>query len=390
MKFRAKALAVSLFFIFLGCATAPHKTASAPVGSITSTSNETAALYSARAYDRLLTEYRRLAERGGWPGVPPGAKLQTGDQGERVLALRRRLKTTGELKGDFKNALFDEKLVTAVKDFQERHGLEPDGAVGQSTLAALNISVEDRHHQIELNQRRFEEKYSNFENEYLAVNIPEFQLHLIEDGKTVFSSKVIVGQKKEWMTPLLTSRITYLIINPKWNVPPEIFEKEMINDLRTDPAYIVKNRMKILRNTDGHNEVLDPEKVNWADVDPKESGIRIVQDEGAGNSLGRLKFLFPNPYNVYLHDTPQKKLFANAMRALSHGCVRVEKPLELAEYLVGPQGLTREAIEQWIQTGKTRDIALKTSVPIHIIYLTAWRDEEGRAQFRNDIYSQDP
>jgi murein L,D-transpeptidase YcbB/YkuD len=201
--------------------------------------------------------------------------------------------------------------------------------------------------------------------------------------------KVVVGQRRQWQTPPLDSQIRYLVLNPQWNVPSGIFEKELIHDLRRDPTYLERHHMKVV-STVANAGVIDPATIDWSQVNGRNPQMRIVQHEGAGNSLGRIKFLFPNPYDVYLHDTPMKKFFSRNMRALSHGCVRVEHPLDLAELLMDSSpSWGRERIQRAIDSGRNQNIPLSSPVPVHIIYRTAWVDEKGTANFRDDVYGRD-
>lgn len=339
---------------------------------------------------KAISDYKAIQAHGGWPIIPGGEKLQKGDTGERVALLRKRLAVSGDLKKDNGSDVIDETLEAAVGRFQDRHGLEPDGVVSKETLAALNVPAEDRVRQLEINLARRDEVAKKIGgSRAVVVNIPDFHLKVIENNHSVMGMKVVVGQRREWQTPLLASEIHYLILNPKWNVPSGIFEKELIHHLRNDPTYLQRHGMKVISTVANAGDV-DPATVDWSQVNAKNPQLRIVQHEGAGNSLGRIKFMFPNPYSVYLHDTPEKKFFARNMRALSHGCVRVEKPMDLAEYLMRDDpNWTRERIQSSINTGKNRDVPLPSSVPVHIIYMTAWVDDLGIVQFRNDIYGRD-
>ncbi len=343
------------------------------------------------SFEEAIEAYQKIAKKGGWPLIPAGPKLTKGDVGEKVVLLRKRLGMTGVTE---KEALFNEELGEAVRHFQERHGLEPDGVAGKETVAAMNVPVEARLRQLELNRKRyqeFSEKVKAGGKRAIIVNIPDFRLKIFEDGRPIAEMKVIVGQNdKDWKTPLLSSHITTLILNPTWSVPPTIFEKEVILELRKDPTYLAQNNMMVVRTADKKQEPVDPAKIDWNRVDEKTPEFRIVQREGEGNSLGRIKFLFPNKYAVYLHDTPHKALFSKPVRALSHGCVRVEKPMELAQFLMKDHPRwTQDKLEKMIEDKQTRYLLLPSPVDIHIIYLTAWVDHEGRVQFRNDIYQMD-
>lgn len=372
-------VALFVLIVMAGCASVPAPVAVAAASAVTSSSGS-------ERLGKVLAKYRDIAAHGGWASIPGGPKLALGSQGERVVLLRQRLSSTGDLKQDLKNPLFDEDLSEALRHFQERHGLEPDGAAGKETLAALNVPVEARIHQVEVNISRLQELETGLEDRYVAVNIPDFGLEVIEKGHPVMKMRVIVGQRREWQTPLLASKIQYLILNPKWHVPLEIMKKEVIHHLRKEPGYIAHENMKVYSDA---GEV-DPATIDWSKVDPKSGQYRLVQRSGPGNSLGRIKFMFPNPYDVYLHDTPSKNLFRRPMRALSHGCVRVENPLDLAEYLMkGQVDWSRERITSAIAKGKEQTVPLPETVPVHMIYLTAWVDGDGNTQFRNDLYGRD-
>lgn len=336
---------------------------------------------------KALADYRVIAAKGGWPSVPSGPKLLRGDVGERVALLRQRLFVTRDLTRGRESDIFDDDLEAAVQRFQLRHGLEPDGSIGKETLEALNVPVEMRIRQLQLGIERQKELSTKLGDRYVAVNIPDFRLNVVDNGRPVLGMKVVVGRRRQWQTPLLSSRIKYLILNPKWNVPAGIFEKELIHNLRKDPTYLSRHNMAVIQTS---GERADPSLIDWTQVSGKNPGLRIVQREGAGNSLGRIKFMFPNPHDVYLHDTPQKKLFARDMRALSHGCVRVEQPMDLAVYLMkdSPEW-SRERIESAIASGRNRNVSLPLPIDVHIIYVTAWVDSQGTVNFRNDIYGHD-
>lgn len=342
-------------------------------------------------YGRLkkaLAEYRKLSEKGGWPHISSGPKLILGDTGERVSLLRKRLAVTGELRKEGKEETFDNDTEEAVKHFQERHGLDPDGTVGEETLKVLNVPVEDRIRTLEINLERRRWVDRTLGDRHIFVNIPDFRLFAVDGHHTDLMMNVVVGLSREWQTPSLSSEITHLIVNPQWHVPTNIIKKELLAKIQNNPNYIAKERMKAYHVTESGTELIaDPASFNWSDASP--GALRLVQKEGAGNALGRLKFMFPNPFDIYLHDTPQQKFFARWMRALSHGCIRVEKPLDLAEFVMEPTGMSLEEIEQAIARGTNRSIPLKEPLPLHVLYWTAWVDKDGRVNFRNDIYGKD-
>ncbi len=333
----------------------------------------------------LLTKYRKIAARGGWSYVSPGGILRVGDQGPRVRELRERLKATGEISsgGDH----FDSRTEAAVRKFQRRHGIAETGDVGKKTLAALNIPVEARIRQIAVNMYRRRMLPDELGNRHIVVNIPEFRLHLFEKERPILNMNVVVGKAtKEWQTRPLVSEMTHLILNPRWNVPRSIFKKELLRKIKKDPSYLSRNNMKVIKTSKND---LDISNINWAELKGNED-IRIVQRSGRGNALGNIKFMFPNPYSIYLHDTQAKSLFKRSHRAFSHGCVRVAQPLDLAETLLNPtREWSRHEITGAIASGVNRTVNLDEPVNLYVQYWTAWVDAEGQPQFRDDIYRRD-
>jgi murein L,D-transpeptidase YcbB/YkuD len=345
------------------------------------------------AYDNLkqaLAKYREMSLRGAWPQVTAGPLLKRGAQSERVVELRKRLEASGDLVPAGSSAgLFDERLETAVLEFQRRHGLKPDGIVGPATVAAVNVPLEDRVRQIEVNLERLRWILGNTEQRFIIVNIADFRLDAIENGKSVLSMKVVVG-KPFLKTPVFTAKMTYLIINPVWNVPDSIARKEILKDIKKDPLYLAKEDMKVLRGWGSREEEIDPGAVDWSHITPSFLPYRFRQEPGARNPLGRIKFMFPNQFDVYLHDTPAKGLFSQDVRTFSHGCTRIEKPLELAEYLLKDSpDWSREKILAAIEDGKELEVRIPRPLNVHFIYLTAWVDGNDTLQFRNDVYGRD-
>lgn len=345
------------------------------------------------SYENLkqaLAKYRELSLRGPWPVVAAGPPLKKGVTSARVAELRKRLAASGDLAdGRTPELLFDQTLETAVRMFQGRHGLEPDGVAGRATLAALNVPLAERVRQIELNMERLRWILGNTDRRFVIVNIADFRLQVVEEGKPVLSMKVVVG-KSYLQTPVFSAKMKYLIINPAWNVPDSIAQKEILRDIRKKPGYLSKQKMKVLKGWGNQEKEIDPETVDWAHISPKSLSYRFRQEPGTLNPLGRIKFMFPNPYNVYLHDTPAKGLFARNVRTFSHGCTRIEKPIELAEYLLrdSPKW-SREKILSTISSGVETEVPVPRPINVNFVYLTAWVDENSTLQFRNDIYGRD-
>lgn len=338
-----------------------------------------------------LANYREIADSGGWPPVSGGPKLKKGIEDSRVIELRRRLAVTRDLPQEGKKdvPLFDEELEQAVLNFQRRHGLTADGVVGPSTLSALNIAAEERVRQIEVNMERTRWISGNLGSRYIRINIADFRLDVIDNSRTVMTMAVVVG-KRYWHTPVLSEKMTYLVLNPYWNVPKSIAAQEILPAIRKSPDYLAEHDMKILSGSWKDTEEINPLSINWDTITGNNFPYRIRQKPGPKNPLGRIKFMFPNKFNVYLHDTPSKHLFSRNVRAFSHGCIRIEQPLSLAEYLMlSDMRWTREKIEAEVKTGIEKAVPLPEPISVHVLYLTAWVDEQGIMQFRDDVYKRD-
>lgn len=337
-------------------------------------------------YQRLkqaLARYRIVANQGGWPWIPEGPPLHIGDQGKRVKLLHERLQATSDIKNP--SLVFDEKTDAAVRNFQRRHGLVVDGLVGGATLRALNVSVHERIDQLKINLQRRRWLPDPIGNRYIVVNIPDFRLTFMEQDRPILGMNVIVGQaERTWQTPLVMSSITHMILNPQWNVPPNIFKKELIEKIRKNPDYLSKHNMKVVKA----KKVIDPGTIDWSTIKGNE-GIRIVQRSGHGNALGKMKFMFPNPYDIYMHDTPSKSLFNRHRRTFSHGCIRVAEPLDLAEEIFKNSKWSRKKITSEIASEERQTIILPEPVNVYVQYWTAWVEADGDVNFRNDVYKRD-
>lgn len=339
---------------------------------------------------KALARYRELSSKGEWPSVSAGSRLKKGAVSGRVAELRRRLAASGDLEaaeakgGD----LFDEKLEQSVITFQKRHGLKADGIVSSATLTALNVPLKQRIRQMELNMERLR-WIGNQEQLSIVVNIADFELKVIEDWKSILSMKVVVG-KPYLRTPVFTAKLTHLLINPPWNVPDSIARKEILKIIKKNPHYLAEQNIKVLRGWRSPEEEIDPETIDWSKITASNLSYRFRQEPGPLNPLGRLKFMFPNKFDVYLHDTPAKRLFTEDVRAFSHGCTRIEKPIELAEYLLRDDPVwTRERLLAAMDEGIERKVMVPHPINVHFLYLTAWVDDGGILQFRNDIYERD-
>jgi murein L,D-transpeptidase YcbB/YkuD len=345
-------------------------------------------------YGRLrqaLAHYRRLAAQGGWPSIAPGPVLRLGDRDPRLVALRQRLRITGELGPASPVAvnLFDEAVEQAVRLFQERHGLDVDGVVGPTTLAALNVPVAARVRQIAVNMDRWRWLPQHLGARYLVVNIANFTLDVMEQEQVVMTMRVVVGTPQQ-RTPIFSDTMTHLILNPYWRVPPSIARREILPRLRREPGYLATQNIKLLRGQGAEAREVNPHSIDWSAVTAQNFNYSLRQDPGPDNALGRVKFMFPNVFDVYMHDTPQRRLFARPVRAFSHGCIRLEQPIALAEYLLrGQPSWSREKILAAIARGAESYVRLPEVLPVHLVYWTAWVSENGVLHFRPDIYGYD-
>lgn len=316
-----------------------------------------------------LQRYREISRNGGWGTIslPEGKqKIHPGENVPSVAQLRKRLALTGEFSGAEEGTVYDEPLVAAVKALQVRNGLNADGVVDKVMIDALNIPVAERIKTIVVNMERMRwlpDKISDLD-EYIGVNIPAFQMHYVRDGKTVLTSRVIVGDEAN-NTVVFSGRMSYLVFSPYWNIPKSIVNEEIMPALEKDPQYLEKNDME------------------W-------NGEQLRQRPSDANSLGRVKFMFPNGNNIYLHDTPAKSLFKKEDRALSHGCVRVQKARELAiRILEGDKKWNVEKIDAAMRSASEQQYSLNRKIPVYIAYFTAVADENGFVAFFDDIYKRD-
>ncbi|HKP97449.1 MAG TPA: L,D-transpeptidase family protein [Fibrobacteria bacterium] len=335
-----------------------------------------------------LGEYRRLAEKGGWGGVPDGPSLGPKSTGPRVAALCARLRASGEFRGGGCGETFSAELGEAVKRYQGSHGLDTTGEADGRTLRSLNVSVGDRIDQIELNLECWRWLPRDLGERHIRVNIVDYRLGAYEKGREVFSMKVVVGRKED-STPVFSDRVVSVQLNPSWNVPASIAGEEMLPELRKDPEYLAKHDMELLRDWSESAPVIRADSVDWADVDSGKFQFRIRQKNGDASALGRIKFVLTNPFNIYLHDTPARKYFDSDKRALSHGCVRLADPMKLARWVLGEGSVwTPERLSADIAKGDEEFIPVPgKGVPVHILYWTCFVDREGGLQFRPDVYS---
>lgn len=346
-------------------------------------------------YGRLktkLAEYRAMQANGGWVPVPDGETLKPGMSDVRIPLLRTRLVQSRHLKADAASQsapelaeLYDDVLSAAVKQFQYQHGLTQDGVLGPNSMKAMNVPLADRIRTMELNMERRRWMEDDLGDRYIFVNLADFWLKVVDGRKTIHTAHVVVG-KTYHRTPVFSKNMKYIVLNPYWNVPRSIAVNEYLPKLQNDPGVLGRQNISLM----SQNGPVDPYGVDWMNVTKRNFAWRLRQDSGRRNALGRIKFLFPNKHNVYIHDTPSKSLFKRTVRSFSHGCVRVQNPVDLAAVLLKAEGRwSKKAIEAQIASGKRRTISLKTEIPVHITYLTAWVNKDGSVHFRNDIYGRD-
>ncbi len=354
-----------------------------------------------------LAEYRAKAAAGGWPTISAGPKLQLGSRGTRVQEVRARLLAEGDLKPtNADNGLiavsntdappavevsdpevFDTTLEAAVKTFQRRHTLDDDGVVGPRTLAAMNVTVQERLTIIQANLERWRWLPDHFGQRYIRVDIAGFTMAVVEEGEEVFGSKIVVGMA-ERQTPVFTADMSYVVFSPYWNVPRSIAVKDKLPQLREDAYKLFRQNIRIF---DRNGVEVDPGMVDWSQYGRNNFPFRMRQDPGDNNALGKVKFMLPNSHAIYLHDTSSRQLFDRVERSYSSGCIRVQNPIELAEYLLrDSERWDREAIMSAYNGRRERTVNLQRKVPVYLLYWTARADADGRVQFRSDIYNRDP
>lgn len=319
-----------------------------------------------------LAAYYDLHEKGGWPAiVVKKNNYKKGMIAPEILLIKKRLQLTGDLPGDDTSLVFNDTLAQGIKKFQQRHGLEAKGIVTEATLKEMNVPVSHRIQQLLINMDRMRWLPVQPEGNLITVNIPAFMLHVKDGNKKVFDMDVVVG-KEGHDTRIFTGNLNQVVFSPHWNVPKSIVEKEILPAIEKNPDYIKEQNMEMTEDKD-------------------DDGLpEIRQKPGGENALGKVKFLFPNSFNIYFHDTPSKSLFAKDKRAFSHGCIRLSNPAKMANYLLKNQsGWDAVKVEEAMNSGEEKFVKLKKPVPVLIAYYTAWVDENGQLNFREDIYGHD-
>ncbi len=365
-----------------------------------------------RKFRAALSKFRSLASRMTSEPISAGGVIRPGEEDPRIEAIRRRLIELGSYQLDVSedthgndansddvpvrtseailaSITYDGSLTKAVRTFQKSRGLTVDGIIGGSTINALNGTYESQIRTLTANMERMRWLPDNLGSRYIIVNQAAYELRLMDNGAITHKARVIVGKPKH-QTPVISDAMSHIIFNPYWNVPRSIATKEMLPRLLTDPSYLSRQGYEVFYNGGGVKEQIYSDDVYWDEVDTETFNFHFRQPPGPGNALGRMKFMFPNRHNIYLHDTPTKSLFKRSARAFSHGCVRLHNPQKLAEILLrSDKGWSPRRIKRMIDTGVNQRINLKRKIPIHLTYFTAWTDGNGELTFKRDMYRRD-
>ena len=335
---------------------------------------------------RHYIAYRKIVADGGWPEIPEGNTIRPGDSDPRIPVIARRLAVTGDLDGaDLATDMLGNRLEAGVRRFQTRHGLTADGIIGRGTITAMNVPAAERLETIRINLERLRWLADDIEDDMVIVNIAGFEAYLLKGGEVAWGTRVQVGRTYR-QTPIFRDEITYLTINPTWTAPRSLATRDVLPQIQKDPSYVVERGFEV-RDRDGNS--VDLGGLRMIRKNRNNFPYTLVQRPGPYNAMGLVKFMFPNQYSVYLHDTPSRYLFDREARAFSAGCIRTERPFELAELLLAPQGWDRARIQEVVDSGKLTNIVLETPMPVLLTYFTARVTGDGTLLFFPDVYERD-
>lgn len=343
---------------------------------------------------QTLARYQKLASSHiEWVHIPSAPSIRPGDTHPNIPLIRRRIAQAHAADGVTEYHIastasehFDDELVTAIRAFQAQHGLNTDGIIGRNTIRALNVPLERKIRQLRINMERLRWLPRNLGERYVLVNTAGFRLTVIEKDKPVLAMRIIVGRDYR-STPTFNGRLSHMILNPYWNVPDSIARKDLLPKQQSDPGHFASLNIKVFPNHNRNGEDIDPDTIDWQAIKHRFPYV-LRQDPGKNNALGRIKFMIPNSFDIYLHDTPSKSLFQRDIRTFSSGCIRLEKPLELAAFALGKQELPEKFLAD-MESGQTTTVHLPKPLPIYLVYITAWIDEQEKVHFSSDIYDRD-
>jgi len=342
---------------------------------------------------QAFVRIRALAKSGGWPTVPVGAAVKPGMTDPRILAVRKRLAATGELPAGERidDPTYGPDLEAAVKNFQAHHRLTDDGAIGRGTVEAMNVTADTRAAQLRVNLERARWVVGGLRDSFVLVNLPAFKAYVIRDRKNVWETRTQIGREAR-KTPTFRADMKYLVLNPDWTVPPTILAQDVLAGMKKGQNTIARKKLTIL---DDRGRAIDPSSIDWQAATPRTFRYTLRQPPGADNALGRVKFIFPNEYSIFLHDTPSQELFSADLRTFSSGCIRVANALDLARVLLEgqktrPDGWTGDRIATTVAAGQPQTVFLDDPLPVLIVYWTASIGAGGDLRFARDVYGLDP
>lgn len=318
----------------------------------------------------MLSRFRQIRSSANFPEITPGPAIEPNSVDDRLVLIRRKLSLLGLIPAELDNedVRYDSVLIFAIQRFQRMHGLFPDGTIGPRTQQAMALSADDYIEAISANLERYRWHRSNLLERCIKINIPGADLTVSEGGSTELTMRAIIG-RPDRRTPVLSSSLTSITINPYWTIPPTVLKEDVLPAIKADPTYLQRHNIRVIAS---NGREIHPDSIDWAAVKSGSFPYTLREDPGARNPLGLIKFYFPNKHTVYLHDTNTPSLFGSPERTLSSGCIRIEAPMKLLRMILPGSGWTEDMVHDQIQLGETKNITLKDPIPIHIVYFTAY------------------